>query len=131
MLDSGGIGVPPPADAGVPPPADAGASPPADAGVPPPVPKDAEVQHDAATSQDAEIVDAAPPVEPTDAGRGDAELAEPDASNDAGFDECIDGTVEMVPCGRRVLSRRCVDGQWREPSCMQDPRGRDAGSAAN
>jgi len=108
-LDSGSIDVIPPRDAGL--------------------PKDAEVRQDAETLQDAAVIDAAPPIEPDDAGAGDAALEEPDASSDAGADECIDGTIEMVPCGRRVLRRRCVDGQWREPSCMEDPRGRDAGES--
>lgn len=107
-LDSGGIDVVPPRDSGL--------------------PKDAEVQQDAETLHDAEIIDAAPPIEPEDAGGSDAEIQEPDASDDAGFHECIDGTIEMVPCGRRILRRRCVDGQWREPSCMKDPRG-DAGES--
>jgi hypothetical protein len=101
-------------DSGAPDAAGIDVSPMPDAGVQ----EDAEVRHDAEILQDAAVVDAAPPVEPEDAGGGDAEIDEPDAAKDAGFDECIDGTVEMVPCGRRALRRRCVDGQWHEPSCM-------------
>lgn len=108
-------------------------------------PHDAAVFQDAALV-DAAIIDAAPPEDAGDAQdasnggvctEGDTELSscglndrgelllqcldgqwhEASACNDP--DECVDGTTEMVPCDRvRPGHRRCIEGHWREPSCM-------------
>jgi hypothetical protein len=42
-------------------------------------------------------------------------------------DECVDGAIEIVPCDRRDGRRRCLEGHWRDPGCLEPMPQPDAG----